>query len=244
MLNTVNKAGFERMLADNLRHVIEQRVRLRHAGAVGPIGSAELGHSAHGERRLRLVRWKPQLGWRENLLHLREASHAVRVAEGVRMTAERLPTEACAKFVDQGWVENIGMSDASDLVGKPQRQVHTVSDITGWEGGSRPGYTVVLVLAWSIDPFREEFALFARLMIELQRDVIRVLAASQSSQKVVADLEPVFSHGTVAQGVVVVGQREGLHKEVANRVNPALRDLRGEVAGGDPAAVSILHGAV
>src|SRR5215831_4395607 len=101
MLNAVNKASFERMLADDLRHVIEQRVRLRHAGAVGPIGSAELGQSAHGERRLRLVWWKPQLGWRENLLHLRQASHAVRVAESVRMAAERLPAETGAKFVNQ-----------------------------------------------------------------------------------------------------------------------------------------------
>src|SRR5882762_4014135 len=101
MLDAVNKAGFERMLADNLRHVIEQRVRLRHAGAIGPIRSAELGQSAYGERRLRLVRWKPQLGWRENLLHLREAGHAVRVAESVRMAAERLPAETGAEFIDQ-----------------------------------------------------------------------------------------------------------------------------------------------
>src|SRR6266436_7794202 len=105
MLNAVNKAGFERMLADDLRYVIQESIRLSHAGAVGPIGSAELGHSAHGERRLRLVRWKPQLGWRENLLHLREASHAVRVTESVRMAAERLPAEARAKLIDQGWAE-------------------------------------------------------------------------------------------------------------------------------------------
>src|SRR5690242_2024967 len=148
------------------------------------------------------------------------------------MTAEGLTAEARAKFVNQGRAENIGVSEARNLVGKPQRQIHAISDGTGRKGGARPRYTVILVLAWSIDPFREEFALFARLMIELQRDVIRVLAATQSSQKVVADLVPVLSHGTVAQRVVVVGQREGLHEEIANRVKPALRDLRGEVAGG------------
>src|SRR5689334_6899719 len=121
MLNAVNKTGLERMLADNLRHVIEQRVRLRHARAVGPIGSAKLGQSGYRECRLRFVGWKPQLGWRENFLHLREARHAVRIAEGVRMAAERLPAEARAKFVDQGRAENISMPEAGDLVGEPQR---------------------------------------------------------------------------------------------------------------------------
>ena len=97
------------------------------------------------------------------------------------------------------------MSDASDLVGKPQGQVHTIADITGWEGGSRPGYTVILVLAWSIDPLREEFALFARLMIELQRDVIGILAASQSSQVTPAGLRtraltPCWAHQPMVSG--------------------------------------------
>src|ERR1051325_2899501 len=81
-------------------------------------------------------------------------------------------------------------------------------------------------------------------MVELQRDVIRVLAASQSSQKVAADLVPVFTHGTVAQRVVIVWQGERLHEEHGRRVKPALRDLSSEVTGRSSELSSFLHRAV
>ena len=104
----------------------------------------------------------------------------------MRQGRKELAAEAEAKLIDEIGAESVGMAQRDNLAANAEIIGRPKADEFLRERGASPRHSIIAVLGRAEQPLKEIFTL-AGLMINLDRKIDGILAASTPALEVVAD---------------------------------------------------------
>src|ERR1035437_3148901 len=124
----------------------------------------------------------------------------------MREGREELAAEADAKVVDELRVESIGVTQRNNLAANTEIIGRSKANAVLRERRPSPRHIIITVLARTVQPL-SKILTFASLMVNLNRKIARILAASDPTLEVVAyTVGATRRQGTATQGVDMVGR--------------------------------------
>ena len=85
-----------------------------------------------------------------------------------RVGAHILAAEAAPEFIDQGRPERVGVAERDNIAREIDGIIGAVADLVPRKGRSGPRHAVIPIRYRTVEPFREQAALFTQLMIDFQ----------------------------------------------------------------------------
>jgi len=226
-----HQATLERVLAQNLGDVIQERVGLHTLNAVlpllGPKGAGRILHVVADDGRAKADGRHDLVGGNQNEiqpLHVLNDVLSVRHAVGVGRSNLVLAAEHGASLVDQRRTEGSGEAERENLIdGAIGLRAGNTS--LGGRGGAVPRVAEIRVVNGIEQPLGEEFVLRRQFVVDFDRKVVSGLAATHGTDEIIAGVQAPARH--LLERIEKVGSGKARDVKRRQRVDPTGGNHRG-----------------